>query len=177
MSRIANMPIEIPNGVEVTLAGHNIVVKGAKGQLTLPVHHLVSVSNANNVLTFEAKNKSKQANALSGTTRALVNNMVQGVVKPFEKALELVGVGYRAAVKGRVINLSIGYSHPVDYDLPELVTAETPSQTSIVLKSIDKQILGQVAAEIRALRKPEPYKGKGIRYANERVRRKETKKK
>jgi len=177
MSRVAKQPIHIPAGIEVNMAGHSITVKGSKGQLTLELHHLVAVANNDNVLTFEPKNKSKQANALSGTTRALVNNMVQGVSKGWEKTLELVGVGYRAAANGKIINLSLGYSHPVDYDLPPTVTAETPNQTTIILKSVDKQLLGQVAAEIRELRKPEPYKGKGVRYAGEKIRRKETKKK
>ena len=137
----------------------------------------MEVKQEENQLTFAARNGSKQARALAGTTRALVSNMVVGVSQGFEKKLQLVGVGYRAKAAGKSVNLSLGFSHPVDYDLPEGVTAETPSQTEIVLKSSDKQLLGQVAAEIRAVRPPEPYKGKGVRYADERVYRKEAKKK
>lgn len=177
MSRVAKQPIEIPKGIEVSMAAHQITVKGSKGQLSMDIHHLVVVNNQDNILTFEPKNSSKQANALSGTTRALVNNMVLGISNGFEKTLELVGVGYRAAAKGNMINLTLGYSHPIDFPLPASVTAETPNQTTIILKSMDKQALGQVAAEIRKLREPEPYKGKGIRYAGERIFRKETKKK
>ncbi|HEY8568800.1 50S ribosomal protein L6 [Microbulbifer sp.] len=177
MSRVANSPVSIPAGVSVDLKGQDIVVKGGNGNLNFSAHSDVEVKQEENQLTFAARNGSKQARALAGTTRALVSNMVVGVSQGFEKKLQLVGVGYRAKAAGKSVNLSLGFSHPVDYDLPEGVTAETPSQTEIVLKSSDKQLLGQVAAEIRAFRPPEPYKGKGVRYADERVYRKEAKKK
>ncbi|GAB2526475.1 50S ribosomal protein L6 [Microbulbifer agarilyticus] len=152
-------------------------MKGGNGNLNFSAHSDVEVKQEENQLTFAARNGSKQARALAGTTRALVNNMVVGVSQGFEKKLQLNGVGYRAKASGKTVNLTLGFSHPVDYTLPEGVTAETPSQTEIVLKSSDKQLLGQVAAEIRAFRPPEPYKGKGVRYADERVYRKEAKKK
>ncbi|WOX06745.1 50S ribosomal protein L6 [Microbulbifer pacificus] len=177
MSRVANSPVSIPAGVSVDLKGQDIVIKGGNGNLNLSAHSDVEVKQEENQLTFAARNGSKQARALAGTTRALVSNMVVGVSQGFEKKLQLVGVGYRAKAAGKSVNLSLGFSHPVDYDLPEGVTAETPTQTEIVLKSSDKQLLGQVAAEIRAFRPPEPYKGKGVRYADERVYRKEAKKK
>lgn len=177
MSRVANSPVSLPSGVNVTAAGQNITVKGGKGTLSLDVHQSVEVSQNDNVLSVSAKNASKQANALAGTTRALLNNMVVGVSEGFTKKLELVGVGYRAKASGKTLNLTLGFSHPVDYELPEGVKAETPSQTEVVLSSADKQLLGQVAAEIRAYRPPEPYKGKGVRFADEHVRRKEAKKK
>lgn len=177
MSRVANSPVELPSGVEVTISGQEIKVKGGKGSLEMTLHDRVEVSQQENVLTFAAKGNDKIARAMSGTTRALVNNMVQGVSVGFQRKLELNGVGYRAKASGKVVNLSLGFSHPVDYELPEGVTAETPSQTEIVLSGIDKQLIGQVAAEIRAFRPPEPYKGKGVRYSEEYVRRKEAKKK
>ena len=177
MSRIANSPIELPSGVEVTLSGQDITVKGGKGSMTFSTHNDVEINKNENVLNVSVKNKSQSAVALAGTTRSLVNNMVTGVTQGFEKKLILNGVGYRAKASGKVLNLTLGFSHPVDYQLPEGVTAETPSQTEIVLKSIDKQKLGQVAAEVRAFRPPEPYKGKGVRYADEYVRRKDAKKK
>ena len=177
MSRVAKSPVSLPSGVDVTLNGQSISVKGSKGTLELNVHNSVEVKQEDAGLTFSARNKSKEAIALSGTTRALVNNMVTGVSAGFEKKLQLVGVGYRAKATGSTLNLTLGFSHPVDYELPEGVKAETPSQTDIVLKSADKQLLGQVAAEIRAFRAPEPYKGKGVRYADEHIRRKEAKKK
>lgn len=177
MSRVANSPVSIPAGVSVDLKGQDIAVKGGNGNLNFNVHSDVEVKQEENQLTFAARNGSKQARALAGTTRALVNNMVVGVSQGFEKKLQLNGVGYRAKASGKTVNLTLGFSHPVDYALPEGVTAETPSQTEIVLKSSDKQLLGQVAAEIRAFRPPEPYKGKGVRYADERVYRKEAKKK
>ncbi len=177
MSRVAKSPVEIPAGVEVKLAGQHIAVKGGMGQLELDIHMAVEVKQEENVLTFEARDGSKLSRAMSGTTRALVNNMVTGVSAGFAKNLKLVGVGYRAQLQGKTLNLSLGFSHPVVYALPEGVTAETPSQTDIVIKGIDKQLVGQVAAEIRDFRRPEPYKGKGVRYADERVRRKEAKKK
>ena len=177
MSRVANSPVSIPAGVSVDLKGQDIAVKGGNGNLNFNIHSDVEVKQEENQLTFAARNGSKQARALAGTTRALVNNMVVGVSQGFEKKLQLNGVGYRAKASGKTVNLTLGFSHPVDYDLPEGVSAETPSQTEIVLKSSDKQLLGQVAAEIRAFRPPEPYKGKGVRYADERVYRKEAKKK
>jgi len=177
MSRVANSPIVVPAGVTVDLKGQNIAVKGGSGNLDMVIHGDVEVNQADSQLTFAARNSSKQARALAGTTRALVNNMVIGVSAGFEKKLQLLGVGYRAKATGKTVNLTLGFSHPIDYQLPEGVTAETPSQTEIVLKSSNKQLLGQVAAEIRAFRPPEPYKGKGVRYADERVYRKEAKKK
>ncbi|HEY7774490.1 MAG TPA: 50S ribosomal protein L6 [Marinagarivorans sp.] len=177
MSRVAKSPVSLPSGVNVTLNGQSISVKGSQGTLELQVHNSVEVKQEDNVLTFVARDGGKASDALAGTTRALVSNMVTGVTAGFEKKLQLVGVGYRAKATGNTLNLTLGFSHPVDYELPEGVTAETPSQTDIVLKSTDKQLLGQVAAEIRAFRPPEPYKGKGVRYADEHIRRKEAKKK
>lgn len=172
MSRVANSPVPVPSGVEVKLADGTISVKGAKGSLSMALHNSVEVKQEDSILTFAGK-----AAAMAGTTRALVNNMVIGVTQGFEKKLQLVGVGYRAQAQGKKLNLTLGFSHPVVYELPEGVTAETPSQTEIVLKASDKQLLGQAAAEIRRFRPPEPYKGKGVRYADEYVRRKEAKKK
>jgi large subunit ribosomal protein L6 len=177
MSRVANSPVEVPAGVTVTLSGQEITVKGSNGTLAHSIHANVEVAQNDNVLNVSARDGAKQSRALAGTTRALVNNMVTGVSKGFEKKLVLNGVGYRAKAAGKSVDLTLGFSHPVVYDLPEGVTAESPSQTEIVLKSADKQLLGQVAAEIRAFRPPEPYKGKGVRYADEYVRRKEAKKK
>lgn len=177
MSRVAKSPVEVPAAVTVTLNGQSLSVKGGKGTLALEVHPSVEVKQDSNVLTFAPRDGAKQSDALAGTTRALVNNMVIGVTKGFEKKLTLVGVGYRVKAEGNTVNLSVGLSHPVNYVLPEGVSVETPSQTEIVLKGTDKQLLGQVAAEIRAYRRPEPYKGKGIRYSDEVVLRKEAKKK
>ena len=177
MSRVANNPVQLPKGVEVTLGGTEISVKGAKGTLAMPINPQVEIAQEDNVLTFAARSGDQFSRAMSGTTRALVNNMVTGVSQGFEKKLELVGVGYRAQVQGSNINLTLGFSHPVVYALPAGVTAETPSQTEVLLKSSDKQKLGQAAAEIRAFRPPEPYKGKGVRITGEYVRRKEAKKK
>lgn len=177
MSRVANNPVALPSGVTLTLDGRSLSVKGGKGTLSLEIHKDVEVSENDNVLSFAARNSSAQAKALAGTTRALVNNMVTGVSAGFERKLELVGVGYRAKASGSTLNLSVGYSNPIDFEVPEGVSVETPTQTEILLKGTDKQLLGQVAADIRAFRPPEPYKGKGIRYANEQIRRKEAKKK
>ena len=177
MSRIANSPVELPSGVDIKLEGQDITVKGSKGSLSLAVSQHVEVKQDDKVLKFSAKDGVKKSVALAGTTRALVSNMVFGVSQGFEKKLILNGVGYRTKIAGKTLNLVLGFSHDVNYELPEGVTAETPSQTEIVLKSADKQLLGQVAAEIRAFRPPEPYKGKGVRYADEYVRRKEAKKK
>ena len=177
MSRVANNPVKIPEGVTISLLDNEISVKGSKGSLSMVINEHVDVEQVEDSLKFSAGNRSSFSNAMSGTTRALVNNMVLGVSQGFEKKLELVGVGFRAQMQGKKINLSLGYSHPVVFELPEEVTAETPSQTEIILKSNDKQKLGQVCAEIRALRPPEPYKGKGVRVSGEHIRRKEAKKK
>ncbi len=177
MSRVANSPIELPAGVDLTQTGQQITVKGSQGSLSMTVHKSVEVSKQGNVLTFKAKDEETESNALAGTTRALINNMVIGVSKGFEKKLLLNGVGYRAKSAGTTLNLTLGFSHPIDYILPEGVHVETPTQTEILVKGLDKQLVGQVAAEIRAYRPPEPYKGKGVRYANETVLRKDAKKK
>jgi len=177
MSRVANSPVQIPKGVEVVLSGSDISVKGGQGQLSMTCHDTVEVSQDGDALKFGARAGIKNASAMAGTTRALVNNMVIGVSAGFEKKLQLIGVGYRAQLQGKKINLTLGFSHPVEYNLPEGVKCEMPSQTEILLKSANKQLLGQVAAEIRSFRPPEPYKGKGVRYADEHVRRKEAKKK
>ena len=175
MSRVANNPIELPGGVEVKLDGSEVTVKGGKGSLEFSLSEGVSLSQEGNVVTVAYD--SDKLKAIAGTTRAVVNNMVKGVSEGWEKKLVLNGVGYRAKATGKSVNLTVGLSHPVDYKLPEGVTAETPSQTEIVVKGIDKQAVGQAAAEIRSFRPPEPYKGKGVRYADEYVRRKEAKKK
>ena len=177
MSRIANNPVVIPKGVEVLLDGQTIKIKGTKGELTEQVHDLVSIDADESLLSFRANEESKNAKALAGTFRSLVNNMVQGVTEGFQKELELQGVGYRAQLQGKKLNLSLGFSHPVEYEAPEGIEIETPSQTQVIVKGIDKQLVGQTAAEIRAYRPPEPYKGKGVRYQNEFVKRKEAKKK
>lgn len=178
MSRIAKSPVTIPKGTEVTIQGQTVSVKGSKGTLEQLLNDEVSVTQQENELLIAPKdNESKTGWAQAGTARSLVNNMVVGVSEGFEKKLQLNGVGYRAQSKGKVLNLTLGFSHPVDHQLPEGITAETPSQTEIVIKGIDKQLVGQVAANIRAYRPPEPYKGKGVRYADEYVRRKEAKKK
>ena len=177
MSRIANSPVEIPKGVETKLSDSEISVKGSKGALQLDLHALVGVSQDGESLKVSAKDNSREANALAGTFRSLINNMVVGVTEGFQKKLELQGVGYRAKAQGSTVNLTVGYSHQINYKLPDGVVVETPSQTEIVISGADKQLVGQVAAEIRDFRPPEPYKGKGIRYADERVYRKEAKKK
>jgi large subunit ribosomal protein L6 len=175
MSRVANSPVSLPSGVEVKLSGNDLTVKGSKGALELSLAEGIAVSQDDNVLTISYE--SEKSKAIAGTTRALLNNMVKGVSEGWEKKLVLNGVGYRAKASGKTVNLTVGLSHPVDYALPEGVSAETPSQTEVVLKGIDKQAVGQAAAEIRSFRPPEPYKGKGIRYEDEYVRRKEAKKK
>lgn len=177
MSRVAKDPITLPKGVETAIAGSAITVKGSKGSLNIDLHNDVQVQQDGNVLQVSAKNGSRQANALAGTFRALINNMVVGVSEGFQRKLQLQGVGYRAKAQGKTLNITVGYSHPIDYELPAGVTADTPTQTEIVLSSSDKQLLGKVAADIRDFRPPEPYKGKGIRYAEENVYRKEAKKK
>jgi len=178
MSRIANSPVVLPKGVDVTLVGKSLTVKGAKGSLSLDVHPEVILTSEDGKLLVKATNLSnKFSHAMSGTTRALVNNMVIGVSEGFSKKLQLVGVGYRAQMQGDLLNLTLGFSHPVQYAIPEGIKIETPTQTEILVSGIDKQRVGQVAAEIRAYRSPEPYKGKGVKYSNEIIRRKEAKKK
>ena len=176
MSRIGRMPVSIAKGVEVKLNGSDISVKGSNGNLTMVINEAVVVKQEDDKLVFAPRDE-KTSWAMAGTTRALINNMVVGVSQGFERKLELNGVGYRAKASGKSVNLTLGFSHPIDYQLPEGVSADTPTQTEIVLKSADKHLLGQVASEIRAFRPPEPYKGKGVRYADEYVRRKEAKKK
>jgi large subunit ribosomal protein L6 len=175
MSRVANNPVQLPSGVEVKINGKDLTVKGGTGSLELSLSEGIQVSQDDKVLTFAYD--SDKLKAIAGTTRALVNNMVKGVTEGWEKKLVLNGVGYRARVTGKSVNLTVGLSHPVDYKLPEGVTAESPSQTEVIIRGIDKQAVGQAAAELRSFRPPEPYKGKGIRYADEYVRRKEAKKK
>ena len=177
MSRIAKYPVNIPDKVEVNLAAGELTVKGPLGTLEQATSPGVVVKLENNQVTFAAANESKEANALSGTTRANVANMVNGVKTGFEKRLSLVGVGYRAQAQGNKVNLQLGFSHPIVHSLPEGVKAETPTQTEIVIKGADRQRVGQVAAEIRAYKPPEPYKGKGVRYTGEQITLKETKKK
>ncbi len=175
MSRVAKKPITVPAGVTLTIDGQQVSIKGGQGTLALQVHDAVSIAHDDGVVTVTA-NKDADV-ALAGTMRALLNNMVVGVSQGFQRRLKLVGVGYRAQVQGKQLNLSLGFSHPVAFDVPEGITIETPSQTDIVVKGVDKQRVGQVAANIRAYRPPEPYKGKGVRYDDERVIIKEAKKK
>jgi large subunit ribosomal protein L6 len=177
MSRVAKVPVAIPEAVEVKLADNEISVKGPNGQLQLESNPLVQVVQEGDELKVLTKTESKAAVAMAGTTRALVNNMVTGVTKGFEKKLSIVGVGYRAQIQGDKLNLTLGFSHPVIYDVPKGIQVEVPNQTEIVVKGADKQRVGQVAAEIRSFRRPEPYKGKGIRYTDEYVPRKQAKKK
>jgi len=177
MSRIGNLPVSVPSGVDVTLASGQISVKGPLGVLTQPLSSGVEVKRDGDKIVFKAVDESIQANAMSGTLRALVANMVQGVTKGFERKLQLVGVGYRAQAQGDKLNLTLGFSHPVVHQMPKGVKVETPQQTEIVIKGTDKQVVGQVAADVRGYRPPEPYKGKGVRYSDERVVLKETKKK
>ena len=181
MSRIAKSPITIPAGVEVSQSGEVLTVKGKLGEMNMNVHSSVTINNTDNVLTFlptvTSKEEEKSGWAQAGTTRANTFNLIKGVAEGWEKKLTLIGVGYRAQAKGKVLSLTLGFSHPVNYDLPEGVSVETPSQTEVVIKGIDKQKVGQAAAEIRAFRPPEPYKGKGVRYSDEQVVRKDAKKK
>ncbi len=177
MSRVGKSPIAVPQGAEITLSADLITVKGPLGTISQQQNQLVKIVNDNGTLKFEPTDESREANAMSGTMRALVANMVSGVTKGFERKLTLVGVGFRAQAQGDKLNLSLGFSHPVVHDMPVGVKAETPSQTEILIKGIDKQKVGQVAAEVRGYRPPEPYKGKGVRYADEVVILKETKKK
>jgi large subunit ribosomal protein L6 len=177
MSRVGKMPIALPQGVDVSVGAEQISVKGSLGTLVRPVNALVTIKNEGGKLSFAPANESVAADAMSGTMRALVANMVNGVSKGFEKKLSLVGVGYRAAAAGNKLNLQIGFSHPVAKDMPVGIKVECPTQTEIVIKGSDRQVVGQIAAEVRAIRPPEPYKGKGIRYVGEKVTIKETKKK
>ncbi len=177
MSRIAKKPVELVSGVEINISGQTITAKGKQGNLSMELHETVSVKQDDNVLLFTPNDDSKSTMAMTGTMRSLVNNMVVGVTEGFTKQLQLIGVGYRAQMQGNVLDLSLGFSHPVKYAIPEGITIETPSQTEINVKGADKQKVGQVCAEIRAYRPPEPYKGKGVRYSDERVIRKEAKKK
>lgn len=177
MSRIANKPVEIPSGVEVSVSGQTISAKGKNGNMSLVVNEKVAVAQEDGVLKFSGREGVAGSVAMAGTMRSLTDNLVMGVSQGFEKKLTLIGVGYRAQAQGNMLNLTLGFSHPVNYKIPEGITAETPSQTEIIIKGADKQKVGQVAAEIRAFRPPEPYKGKGVRYTDERVIRKEAKKK
>ena len=177
MSRVAKSPVVIPAGVDVAIKDDQISVKGAGGNLVLTQNALVKITNTDGKISFEPIDASREANAMSGTFRQLVNNMVLGVSKGFEKKLTLIGVGYKAQATGNKLNLAVGYSHPVNFDMPAGITVATPTATEIVVKGADRQRVGQIAAEIRAVRPPEPYKGKGIRYADETVAIKETKKK
>ncbi|MGJ3499781.1 50S ribosomal protein L6 [Piscirickettsia salmonis] len=177
MSRVAKSPITIPSGVEVTIKDQQVSVKGPKGALARELNHLVAIAHEDKVLTFAPASEASGAWAQAGTARALLNNMVTGVSQGFEKKLQLVGVGYRAQAQGKTLNLTLGFSHPVNFAVPEGITIETPSQTEILVKGTDKQVVGQVAANIRGYRPPEPYKGKGVRYADETIVLKEAKKK
>ena len=177
MSRVGKLPIVIPQGVEVAIAGEVISVKGAGGNMSVARNRLVQVENKDGKVSFVPADESREANAMSGTMRQLVNNMVIGVSKGFEKKLSLVGVGFKAATQGKSLNLSIGFSHPVNKEMPEGIKVECPTPTEILIKGADRQVVGQLAAEVRAFRPPEPYKGKGIRYSDEKVTLKETKKK
>ena len=176
MSRVAKNPINVPDNVELNIVDNIVKVKGSKGELEFNLPSSVSIENKENLLTVKYNEDDQQSVALAGTTRSIVNNMIIGVSEGFEKKLELIGVGYRAKASGKLLELTLGFSHPIKYQIPEEVEVETPSQTEVVLKSHDKQILGQAASEIRAFRPPEPYKGKGVRYADEQVKRKEAKK-
>jgi large subunit ribosomal protein L6 len=177
MSRVAKAPVTLPAGVELTQNGQEIKIKGKIGELALNVNPAVALTVADNVVSFGPNEGYSDAWAQAGTARALINNMVKGVSIGFEKKLKLVGIGYKAKANGQVLNLNLGFSHPIDHAIPAGITAETPSQTEITLKGADKQLVGQTAANIRSYREPEPYKGKGVRYADENVRRKEAKKK
>ena len=177
MSRVAKKPINVPSGVEVTINGQSLTVKGPKGTLEHRVHDTVEVAHNGDVLACTAREGSENGVSHAGTTRAVINNMVIGVSEGFERRLQLVGVGYRAQMQGGAVNLSLGLSHPITFLAPEGVTLETPSQTEIVVRGVDKQRVGQAAAEIRAFRPPEPYKGKGVKYEGEYIQRKEAKKK
>ena len=177
MSRIAKAPVIVPGGVDIKLEGNNVTVKGSKGQLSYDINSAVGLGITDNVIQVQWDRDDKKATAQAGTARAIVSNMIIGVSAGFEKKLTLIGVGYRAQIKGNILNLALGFSHPIDFEVPTGVSVETPSQTEIIVKGSDKQLVGEIAAKIRAYRPPEPYKGKGVRYAEEHVARKEAKKK
>ena len=177
MSRVGKLPVIVPAGVDVSINGNHISIKGTGGALNLTLNTLVTVVSDAGKLSFKGANESREADAMSGTMRQLVNNMVVGVTKGFEKKLSLIGVGYKAQATGTKLNLAVGYSHPVNFDMPAGITVTTPTPTEILIKGADRQRVGQIAAEVRAVRPPEPYKGKGIRYADEKITIKETKKK
>ncbi len=177
MSRIADNPIAIPSGTEVVVQGQRVDVKGSKGSIGMDLHESVGLLIEESLVKVSAKSSAREAKTIAGTTRSLVSNMIQGVSEGWAKKLLLQGVGYRAQAQGKKLNLQLGFSHPVEYELPEGIEVQTPSQTEIVVSGVDKQLVGQVSAEIRSFRPPEPYKGKGVRYADEHVRRKEAKKK
>ncbi len=177
MSRIAKNPVKVPSGVELSVEGQQVSVKGSKGEQAMLVHPDVVVNFEDGQVSVRPRAESSTDFSMAGTMRSLISNMVRGVSEGFEKKLELVGVGYRAKAQGKTLNLSLGFSHPVDFEVPEGIQIETPSQTEVVIKGADKQLVGQVAANIRAFRPPEPYKGKGVKYADERIIRKEAKKK
>ncbi len=177
MAKAWKNPVAIPAGIDVNISDHSVTVKGSKGTLEQALHPLVDVQAKDGSLLFSPRDEDRKSMAMTGTVRALLRNMLTGVAEGFEKKLQLIGVGYRAQAQGQTLNLNLGFSHPIDYQIPEGISIETPSQTEVVVKGIDKQKVGQVAAEIRAFRPPEPYKGKGVRYADEHVVRKEAKKK
>ena len=177
MSRVGKLPVGLPKGVEFKLDGGTVTIKGSKGSQSLNLHPGITVENDDGSLKVAPRKEDRKVVAMAGTTRALLANMILGVTEGFERKLELRGVGYRAQSKGKSLNLTLGFSHPVEYPVPEGITIDTPSQTEVIVKGVDKQMVGQVAAEIRAFRPPEPYKGKGVRYADERVVIKEAKKK
>ncbi|MCP3688455.1 MAG: 50S ribosomal protein L6 [Gammaproteobacteria bacterium] len=177
MSRIAKKPVDIPGGVELSINGRELSAKGPRGTLSITLHNSVEVTQVDKVLNFTPRDGSKSAMAMTGTTRSVVSNIVTGVTSGFEKKLQLVGVGYRAQAQGNKLSLSLGFSHPINYTVPDGIEVETPAATEIVVKGCDKQRVGQVCAEIRAFRPPEPYKGKGVKYTDEQIVRKEAKKK
>ncbi|MBD3647494.1 MAG: 50S ribosomal protein L6 [Pseudomonadales bacterium] len=177
MSRIANSLLELPKGVELTISGRELTVKGGKGQLNLTLHEVVKVVQEDNVVKCEATRPDRKSGALAGTYRSILGNMVKGVSEGFVKELQLQGVGYRAQVQGKKLTLTLGFSHPIEYEIPEGIEVETPQPTQVLVKGVNKELVGQVSAEIRAFRPPEPYKGKGVRYVDEYVKRKEAKKK
>ena len=176
MSRVANNPINVPDTVNVSISDNVVLVKGNKGELDFSLPSSISIDIKDEIITVNYNSEDQESVALAGTTRSILNNMVVGVSEGFEKKLELIGVGYRAKASGKLLELTLGFSHPIKYQLPDDVEVETPSQTEVVLRSHNKQILGQAASEIRAFRPPEPYKGKGVRYSDEQVKRKEAKK-
>jgi large subunit ribosomal protein L6 len=177
MSRVARRPVKLPKGVSIDLEGQSLAVKGPKGALSMTLDNEVEVAHEDERIVVTARSRSRYGKAIVGTTRALIQNMVTGVTEGFERKLELVGIGYRAQAQGQKLSLTLGFSHPVEYRVPDQITVETPTQTELVVRGIDRQRVGQIAAELRAFRPPEPYKGKGVRYADERIVLKEAKKK